>query len=61
MEMCENRGYLSTTTAVHHTHSEGSSGRLRFREQLTYLVLPFIIMSVSLAKQQKCHSYTYLW
>ena len=51
--MCENRGYLSTTTAVHHTHSEGSSGRLRFREQLTYLVLPFIIMSVSCCKAAK--------
>ena len=51
--MCENRGYLSTTTAVHHTHSEGSSGRLRFREQLTYLVLPFIIMSVSCCKAVK--------
>ena len=53
MEMCENRGYLSTTTAVHHTHSEGSSGPLRFREQLTYLVLPFIIMSVSCCKAVK--------
>ena len=43
--------WVALLHSVHHTHSEGSSGRLRFREQqLTYLVLPFIIMSPALQK-----------